>query len=91
MRQGHTNKVYKMAIKPALMYTVQNVGQLERRGRGNCTQLKCACLCGQEESDDYRVRKLCIHLERGTHVPDGRIPQREEVDMVWTCGKAGLR
>ena len=29
--------------------TEQNVGQLERRRRGNCTQLKCACCGGQEE------------------------------------------
>ena len=29
-----------------------------------------------------------MYLERGTHVPDGEIPQREEVDMVWTCAKA---
>ena len=28
-------------------------------------------------------------LERGTRVPDGRIPQREEVEMVWTRAKAG--
>ena len=30
----------------------------------------------------------CRHLERGTNVPDGRIPQREEVEMVRTCAKA---
>ena len=30
----------------------------------------------------------CRHLERGTHVPDGRIPQREEVETVLTCAKA---
>ena len=31
----------------------------------------------------------CRHLERGTHVPDGGILQIEEVEMVWTCAKAG--
>ena len=32
-------------------------------------------------------------MERGTHVPDGRIPQtqREDMEMVWTCAKARLR
>ena len=43
------DKVYKTAIKPAM---VQNVGQLERRRRGKCTQLKYACLGGQEERRD---------------------------------------
>ncbi len=32
--------------------------------------------------------KKCRHLERGTHLPDGRIPQREEFEMVWTRAKA---
>ena len=35
-----------------------------------------------------RSCEKCRHLERGTHVPDGRIPQREEVEMVRTCTKA---
>ena len=26
-----------------------------------------------------------LYLERGTPVSDGRIPQIEEVEMVWTC------
>ena len=30
-------------------------------------------------------------LEKGTHVPDGGIPQREEVEMVWTRAKARSR
>ena len=34
-----------------------------------------------------RSCEKCRHLERGTHVPNGRIPQREEVEMVWTCAK----
>ena len=44
-------KVYKTAIKPAMMYG-ENVGQLERRNRGNCTQLKCAFCAGQVDRRD---------------------------------------
>ena len=32
--------------------------------------------------DKTRSFEKCRHLERGTHEPDGRIPQREEVKMV---------
>ena len=31
---------------------VQDIGQLERRRRGNCTQIKCACSGGQEKRRD---------------------------------------
>ena len=43
------DKVYKTAIKPAMVY---NVEKLEIRRRGNCTQLQCACCGGQEERRD---------------------------------------
>ena len=36
-----------------------------------------------KRKDATRSCEKCRHLERGTHVPDGRIPQREEVEMVW--------
>ena len=64
---------------------VQNVGQLERRRRGNCIQLKCAAV-GKRKYETRPCEK-CRHLERGTHVHDGGIPQREEVEMVLTCTK----
>ena len=38
--------------------------------------------------DETRPCEKCRHLERGTYVPDCGIPQREEVEMVWTCAKA---
>ncbi len=38
--------------------------------------------------DKTRSCKKCRNLERGTHVADGRIPQIEDVEMVWTCAKA---
>ena len=38
--------------------------------------------------DKTRSCEKCRHLERRSHVPDGKIPQREKVDMVWTCAKA---
>ena len=45
------DKVYKtLSNRPWCM--VQNVGQLERKWRGICTQLKCACCFWQEERRD---------------------------------------
>ena len=41
-----------------------------------------------KRKDETRSCEKCRHLERGTHVPGGGIPQREEVEMVWTCEKA---
>ena len=35
-----------------------------------------------KRKDETRSCEKCRHLERGTHVPDGGIPQREEVDIV---------
>ena len=40
-----------------------------------------------KRKDKTRPCEKCRHLERGTHVPDGRIPQREEVEMVRPCTK----
>ena len=41
-------------------------------------------------ADDLATRSCakCRHLEKGTHVPDGGIPQTEEIEMVWACAKA---
>ena len=44
-----------------------------------------------KRKDTSRSCEKCRHLERGTHVPDGGIPQREEVEMVWTCAEARSR
>ena len=48
------DKVYKTAIKPAMVYGAEcwAVRNLERRSRVNCTPLKCACCGGQEERRD---------------------------------------
>ena len=35
----------------------------------------------------YFNRLKCNNRERGTHVPDCGIPQREDVDVVWICAK----
>ena len=46
VRQEHTNKVERQSVQDG--YKIghgvleQNVGQLERKKRGNCTHLKCA-------------------------------------------------
>ena len=56
VRQEHTNKVERQSVqygyKKRSWYMEQNVGQLERRRRENCTQPKCACCGGQEEIRD---------------------------------------
>ena len=44
-----------------------------------------------KRKDKTSACKKSIHMERGTHVPSGKIRQREEVEMVWTCAKAGQR
>ena len=62
----------------------QNVGQLERMMRGNCTQLKCVCC---KRKDAIRACEK-FRMERCTYAPDDRITQREEVEMVWACAEA---
>ena len=41
-----------------------------------------------KRKEETRSCEKCRHLERGTHVPDGGIPQREDVEMVRTSAKA---
>ena len=41
-----------------------------------------------KRKDSTRSCEKCRDLERGIHAPDGRIFQREEVEMVWTCAEA---
>ena len=43
-----------------------NVGQLERRRRGNCTQLESNVAVGKRK-DKTRSCETCRHLERGTY------------------------
>ena len=65
---------------------------LKKEGRRirNCTQLEFAFCCRQEENKVGSCEK-CRHLKE-TPVPDGGIPhQREMVEMVRTCAKAGWR
>ena len=83
VRQEHTNKaerkVYTTAVQHAMVYGAEYWAVRKRR-RGNCTQLKCAC-CGGKRGDKTRSGEKCRHLETGTHVPDGRSHQREEVEI----------
>ena len=61
MRQEDTNKVERLSLQ--FGYTTgngvgpmeQNGGQLERRRRGNCKQLKCAC-CGGPDVGEIKMR-----------------------------------
>ena len=76
------DKVYKMAIKPKCWAVrkkaERNVHATEMR------MLRWAR--GNARLDHVRSAHI---WKRCTHVPDGRIPQREEVELVWTCAKAG--
>ena len=66
----------------------QNVGQLQKKDERklHTTEMRMLRYAkGKTRLDHVRI---CRHLERGTHVPDSRIPQIEEVEMVWTCSEA---
>ena len=43
----------------------------------------CRTIAVGKRKDATRSSEICRHLERGAHVPDGRMPQREDADMVW--------
>ena len=60
----------------------QNVGQLDIM-----EERKLHTIEMRKRKEKTRPCEKCRprHLERGTHVPDGRIPQIEEFEMVWTC------
>ena len=83
VRQEHTNKVERQSVQDGYKtgHMVQN--KLERRRRGNCTQLKCACAVRGKTRLDH-VRNVDIWNEAHMYP---RIPQREEVEMVRSCTK----
>ena len=41
-----------------------------------------------KRTDKTRSGEEFINLERGTTVLGGRIAQREDLDIAWTCAKA---
>ena len=78
------DKVYKTAIKPAMVYGAECLAVRKEERKLHTTEMRML----QWARGKTRSCEKCRHLERGTHVPDGRIPQREEVEMVRTCAKA---
>ena len=60
----------------------ENVGQLYIM-----EEMKLHTIEMRKRKEKTRPCEKCrpIHLERGTPVSDGSIPQIEEVEMVWTC------
>ena len=79
--------VYKTAIKPAMVYGVECwAARKQEEWKLHTTEMRML-----RWARGTKWCEKCRHLERGTHVPDGRIPQIEEVEMVWTCAEARWR
>ena len=70
-----------MAIKPAMVYGAESWAVRKEERKLHTIEMR-------KRKDKTRSCDKCRHLERGTHIPNGRIPHREEVEMVWTCAKA---
>ena len=74
--------VYKTAIKLAMVNGAECWAVRKREERQlHSTKMR---MWARGKKILYQCEN-CRHLEIGTHVPDGRIPQREEVEMVYTC------
>ena len=82
------DKVYKTAIKPAMMYGAECWAVRKKKERKlHTTEMRMLRWVRGKTRLDH-VSNVDIWMERGTRVPDGGIPQREEVEMVWTCANA---
>ena len=85
------DKVYKMAIIPAMVYGAECWAVRKKEGRKlHTTEMSMPRWArGNTRLDhDGIVRNVDIWKEAHMIVSDGGIPQRAEVEMVWTCTKA---
>ena len=71
------DKLYKTAIKPAMVYGAE-CWAVRRRKRGNRTQLKCACWAIGKTRLDY-VRNVDSWKEARMHSMTARIPQKKRL------------
>ena len=70
------DKVYKRAIKPAMVYGAECWAVRKKEGRKLHTTEMSMLRLGKRKYETRSCEK-CRHLERGTHVPDGGIHKRE--------------
>ena len=82
------DKVYKTAINPTMVYGAECWEVRKKERQLHTTEMRMLRCMGKRK-DETRSCEKCRHLEIGTHVLDGGIPQREEVEMVCTCIHAG--
>ena len=94
VRHEHTNKVERQSIQDgyktghAMVYGAECWAVTKKEERKlHTTEMQMMRWPGKRKDETISCQK-CRHLERGTHVPDDRIPQREDVEMVWTCANA---
>ena len=80
------DKVYKTAIKAAMLYGAECWAVRKKEERKlHTTEMRMLQWARRKTRLDH-VRNVDIWKE--AHIPDGRIPQRKEVQMVWTCAEA---
>ena len=93
VRQGHRNiptklkdKVYKTAVKPAMVYGAECLAVRKKEERKlHTTEMRMLWWARGKTRLDH-VRNVDIWKEANM-TPDGGIPQREEVEMVRPCTK----
>ena len=80
------DKVYKTAITPAMVFGAECWAVRKKQEMKLHTTDVCMLQWARGKTRLDHLRNVDIWKE--AHMNDGRIPQREEVEMVWTCSKA---